>query len=340
MGHGQCHLPPASGLTEEQAFAKSQGVLFAFRLRSCVTSSGCSQGQVGRDRKPAIGPPGARHQRAVDLWLHLPIARPRRPVPVPRAPAGPPKRRAKAAATSRRGVERPASTRVPGHRRRGAVAVELQPGEPGVDRPCGSIAAAWPSPSRSPWPPSRSSCSTTCPPGADTNERPPSRCRTARELRTAWDTSSSVTTAPPTTAAEVVAPPTTEAPDHHRRGRVDHHRGARRPRRHRLRAPDHGRAPHHLTAHHLRPADHVRRSERPGDLGPARPAARAAATGRPTRATATTAACSSRSPPGRTSAAAATPPGAKAEQIKRGKILQASAGWGQWPYCARQLGLL
>ncbi|HET9560395.1 MAG TPA: transglycosylase family protein, partial [Actinomycetota bacterium] len=30
----------------------------------------------------------------------------------------------------------------------------------------------------------------------------------------------------------------------------------------------------------------------------------------------------------------------KAEQIKRGKILQASAGWGQWPYCARQLGLL
>ncbi len=30
----------------------------------------------------------------------------------------------------------------------------------------------------------------------------------------------------------------------------------------------------------------------------------------------------------------------KAEQIKRGKILQARAGWGQWPYCARQLGYL
>ena len=30
----------------------------------------------------------------------------------------------------------------------------------------------------------------------------------------------------------------------------------------------------------------------------------------------------------------------KAEQIKRGKILQARAGWGQWPYCARQLGFL
>ena len=30
----------------------------------------------------------------------------------------------------------------------------------------------------------------------------------------------------------------------------------------------------------------------------------------------------------------------KAEQIKRGKILQARAGWGQWPHCARQLGYL
>ena len=28
----------------------------------------------------------------------------------------------------------------------------------------------------------------------------------------------------------------------------------------------------------------------------------------------------------------------KAEQIKRGKILQARYGWGQWPYCADQLG--
>ena len=28
----------------------------------------------------------------------------------------------------------------------------------------------------------------------------------------------------------------------------------------------------------------------------------------------------------------------KAEQIKRGKILQAQAGWGQWPGCARELG--
>src|SRR5690606_2706212 len=26
------------------------------------------------------------------------------------------------------------------------------------------------------------------------------------------------------------------------------------------------------------------------------------------------------------------------EQIHRGQILQARAGWGQWPYCARQLG--
>jgi hypothetical protein len=30
----------------------------------------------------------------------------------------------------------------------------------------------------------------------------------------------------------------------------------------------------------------------------------------------------------------------KAEQIKRGQILQASAGWGQWPHCARLLGYL
>lgn len=30
----------------------------------------------------------------------------------------------------------------------------------------------------------------------------------------------------------------------------------------------------------------------------------------------------------------------KAEQINRGKILQARAGWGQWPHCARQLGYL
>jgi hypothetical protein len=28
----------------------------------------------------------------------------------------------------------------------------------------------------------------------------------------------------------------------------------------------------------------------------------------------------------------------KAEQISRGQILQARAGWGQWPHCARQLG--
>jgi hypothetical protein len=28
----------------------------------------------------------------------------------------------------------------------------------------------------------------------------------------------------------------------------------------------------------------------------------------------------------------------KAEQIKRGKLLQARYGWGQWPYCSRQLG--
>lgn len=30
----------------------------------------------------------------------------------------------------------------------------------------------------------------------------------------------------------------------------------------------------------------------------------------------------------------------KAEQINRGKILQARAGWGQWPSCARRLGYL
>jgi hypothetical protein len=28
-----------------------------------------------------------------------------------------------------------------------------------------------------------------------------------------------------------------------------------------------------------------------------------------------------------------------AEQIKRGKILQARSGWGQWPACSRKLGL-
>jgi hypothetical protein len=28
----------------------------------------------------------------------------------------------------------------------------------------------------------------------------------------------------------------------------------------------------------------------------------------------------------------------KAEQIHRGKILQARAGWGQWPACSEQLG--
>ena len=27
------------------------------------------------------------------------------------------------------------------------------------------------------------------------------------------------------------------------------------------------------------------------------------------------------------------------EQIKRGKILQQRAGWGQWPSCTRKLGL-
>jgi hypothetical protein len=30
----------------------------------------------------------------------------------------------------------------------------------------------------------------------------------------------------------------------------------------------------------------------------------------------------------------------KAEQVKRGKILQARYGWGQWPHCARELGYL
>jgi resuscitation-promoting factor RpfB len=29
----------------------------------------------------------------------------------------------------------------------------------------------------------------------------------------------------------------------------------------------------------------------------------------------------------------------KAEQIKRGKILQQRSGWGQWPACSRKLGL-
>ena len=28
----------------------------------------------------------------------------------------------------------------------------------------------------------------------------------------------------------------------------------------------------------------------------------------------------------------------KAEQIHRGKILQARAGWDQWPVCAKRLG--
>jgi len=30
----------------------------------------------------------------------------------------------------------------------------------------------------------------------------------------------------------------------------------------------------------------------------------------------------------------------KAEQITRGRILQARAGWGQWPHCAAELGLI
>ena len=30
----------------------------------------------------------------------------------------------------------------------------------------------------------------------------------------------------------------------------------------------------------------------------------------------------------------------KAEQITRGRMLQARAGWGQWPHCAAELGLL
>jgi len=30
----------------------------------------------------------------------------------------------------------------------------------------------------------------------------------------------------------------------------------------------------------------------------------------------------------------------RAEQIYRGQVLQARAGWGQWPYCARRLGYL
>jgi hypothetical protein len=30
----------------------------------------------------------------------------------------------------------------------------------------------------------------------------------------------------------------------------------------------------------------------------------------------------------------------KAEQVLRGQILQARAGWGQWPSCARRLGFL
>jgi hypothetical protein len=30
----------------------------------------------------------------------------------------------------------------------------------------------------------------------------------------------------------------------------------------------------------------------------------------------------------------------KAEQIHRGRLLQARSGWGQWPHCARALGYL
>ena len=72
--------------------------------------------------------------------------------------------------------------------------------------------------------------------------------------------------------------------------------------------------------------------------GIAWPSARAAVAGTSTAATATTAACSSPWPPGATWAARGYPHQAsKAEQIKRGKILQTRAGWGQWPSCSQKL---
>ena len=144
------------------------------------------------------------------------------------------------------------------------------------------------------------------------------------------------------------------AADHRRRGGGPaHHRGAEHHRGGQsttteepavlaatASAPPRRRAPHHLAAHHLRPADHLRRSERPGDLGPARQC----------ESGGNWAANSGNGYYGGLQFSLATwqnvggsgypHQASKAEQIKRGKILQASAGWGQWPSCARQLGLL
>ena len=174
---------------------------------------------------------------------------------------------------------------------------------------------------------------------ADTNEHPV-EVSYGSELRTAWDTSSSVTTAPPTTVAEVVAPPTTEAPS--------------------------------TTAE----AESTT-TEEPAVLAataPAPPTTVAPPTTSPPTTSAPPTTYGDPNDPATWDRLASCESGgnwsansgngyygglqfslgtwqnvggsgyphqaSKAEQIKRGKILQASAGWGQWPYCARQLGLL
>ena len=74
--------------------------------------------------------------------------------------------------------------------------------------------------------------------------------------------------------------------------------------------------------------------------GTGSPSVSRAATGRSTPATATTAACSSRSAPGGRTAERAMPhQNSRAEQIAVAQRLQAAAGWGQWPACSRKLGL-
>ena len=54
MGHGQCHVRPAGWVIREHSVHQITSVLFAFVLRTCVTSSGCSgEGQVRREPRPA-----------------------------------------------------------------------------------------------------------------------------------------------------------------------------------------------------------------------------------------------------------------------------------------------
>ena len=317
-------------LTDETGVRRITRLLFAFALRPCVTSSECTPGQVGPVPTPAIWRTGRpAREGAGGRWRRLPIARPHgRPSPPPRAPPG----------AGRTGAARAGGgglVATAGHRR-------------------------WrPSPSRCPMRPLRrarvkrsrmafamaitlaalpvlvvDNMSAT----AETNERPRRGGGRGARARHGVDPVLHRHHGRPHRHLHhgcAHAPP--PGPDHH--GCADHDRGRRaawpprwpsRPRR-RRRPPS--RPPPRPRRPYGDPSDPVTwerlaQCESGGNWSmntgngyygglqfSLETWRNVGGSGYPHQAS-------------------------KAEQIKRGQILQARAGWGQWPHCARQLGYL